>query len=164
MTFDLNFLKSWPSRLWRPHFYKHSSISLSIDISFVRRVYRCIKFSFQHLTTGLYVPGKYVIVPVLNVCRTVIRVYNSSGTLSNEAFPKSKFIKSAWTYFDNDDDNLETLKGKKRTEVGFVLAIFGFGGRRTNRCAILTYCLFRKKYLHLLKSVFSHSASDEIRT
>ena len=31
---------------------------------------------------------------------------------------------------DNDDNNLETLKGKKRIKVGFELAIFGFGGRR----------------------------------
>jgi len=29
---------------------------------------------------------KYVEVPVLNVCRTVIRIVNSSGTLSNEAW------------------------------------------------------------------------------
>ena len=58
-------------------------------------------------------------------------------------------------YFDNDDNNLETLKGKKRTEVGFVLAIFDFGGRRTNRCAILTYCSFRKKDLHILKFIFA---------
>jgi len=50
-------------------------------------------------------------VPVLHVCRTVIRVDNSSGMLANEAFSsKSKFIKSASTYFDNDDNNLETLK------------------------------------------------------
>ena len=85
-------------------------------------------------------------VPVLHVCRTVIRVDNSSGMLANEAFSsKSKFIKSASTYFDNDDNNLETLKWKKRIELGFEVAIFGFGGRRANRCAILPCFLFRKR-------------------
>ena len=59
-------------------------------------------------------PGIYVKVPVLNVCMTVIRVDNSSETLPNEAFfSKRMFMKSASTYFDNDDYNLETLKGKK---------------------------------------------------
>ena len=35
--------------------------------------------------------------------------------MKHEAFSsKSKFIKSASMYFENDDNNLETLKGNKR--------------------------------------------------
>ena len=42
------------------------------------------------------------------------RKENSLGTLSNETFtPKSKLVKSASAYVDNDDNNLETLKKGK---------------------------------------------------
>ena len=40
-------------------------------------------------------------------------------------------------YSDNDDDNLETLKGSLKGRVGIKLANVGFGDKRANRCAIL---------------------------
>jgi len=45
---------------------------------------------------------------------------------------------SSLNHFNNDDNNLATLKGNKR----ITLAIFGFGGRRANRWAILPCCSF----------------------
>ena len=40
-------------------------------------------------------------------------------------------------YSDNDDDNLETLKGSLKGRVGIKLANFGFGGKRANRSSVM---------------------------
>jgi len=83
----------------------------------IKCLYRCCAISQMNKVYCVYVPGIHVKVPIVNVCRTVIRVDNSSGMLSNVAFSsKGKFIKSASTYFNNDDNKLETLKEKERIE------------------------------------------------
>ena len=46
----------------------------------------------------------------------------------------------ATTYFDDYDNNLETLKWSLKDRVGIELANFGLGGSRDNRCAILKWC------------------------
>ena len=54
-------------------------------------------------------------------------------------------------YSDNDDNNLETLKGSLKGRVGIKLANFSFGGKRANRSSVTL--ILKKKKLHILKYI-----------
>ena len=55
-------------------------------------------------------------------------------------------------YSDNDDNNLETLKGSLKDRVGIKLANFGFGGKRANRSLVT---LILKKKLASYTEIYS---------
>ena len=145
--------------LSRPHFYEHSGISLYFDISFVRIFHRCIKFRFSTcLAAGLYVPGIYVKVLVLNL-QDSHKIDNFSGMLSYAAFSsKSKFIKSALAYFDNDDNNLERKEEDKSSIRTRYLWLWR---KANNRCPILLCCSLNDTFIYW--KYFRHSSNDEIR-
>ena len=147
MTFDLSFLKLRPS----PYFHDRTFMNIQAFLSTL--IYHlsvqftgALNFVFQHfLAAGLYVPGIYVKVLGLNL-QDSHKIDNFSGMLSYAAFSsKSKFIKSALAYFDNDDNNLERKEEDKSSIRTRYLWLWR---KANNRCPILLCCSLNDTFIY----------------
>ena len=126
--------------------YENSGISLSFVYHLSVQFTGALNFVFQHfLAAGLYVPGIYVKVLVLNL-QVSHKIDNFSGMLSYAAFSsKSKFIKSALAYFDNDDNNLE----RKEEDISSIRTRYLWLWRKANnRCPILLCCSLNDTFIY----------------